>query len=494
MLNPMKSSAIARLWASHCDVDPTTLADAQRLIEDAQHVYLPTSASVLAQLMFSLSYKIPTTDLESLAVTAGSDGILLHGYNPEFVTKLAATSYGVPFGVTHEMLHLVRLDVFTYPELRSDPDMTTAKEVMVNYAVKSILKVKAMPLIDGKPYGIDPDEILKKVNAGRSAKGLPAIDLKTLCLNTLDCYEYVKQMEKPPSTSVSCTLVLGQGAPGSGSSSSSGSTSTDTSPEESAKASGGGASDSGDDEDDSGDDARGDQEATETVVDEIVERAVHAAVVNRNQKAADELKVLMDVTQGDDRLSALWGRHSAHRLLGVEVGTRTSNFWRSWVMGSIATRIDPGTRWIYPEKLGAVMMVLGSRDIPLRPRGHREIPAGRVYCDTSGSMSREFLNALAPHLRELDDVKIEFHDFDPVVEDVGQCLRDGAGTNFDCIEEHVRGLDESPDFVLVITDGHAPHITPSEPDKWIWLIVPTGDEWPAAAGMACRRLDPSDLE
>ena len=30
----------------------------------------------------------------------------------------------------------------------------------------------------------------------------------------------------------------------------------------------------------------------------------------------------------------------------------------------------------------------------------------------------------------------------------------------------------------MVTDGYAPHVTPADPDRWIWLITDNGDTWP----------------
>jgi hypothetical protein len=55
-------------------------------------------------------------------------------------------------------------------------------------------------------------------------------------------------------------------------------------------------------------------------------------------------------------------------------------------------------------------------------------------------------------------------------------------------------FDEHPDAVIMVTDGHAPAIAPAEPDKWIWLITPGGDDWPERRHppMACHRVRRSE--
>jgi hypothetical protein len=54
-----------------------------------------------------------------------------------------------------------------------------------------------------------------------------------------------------------------------------------------------------------------------------------------------------------------------------------------------------------------------------------------------------------------------------------------SSTRFEPLEEYVNSLSEEPLRVFVLTDGWAPHIHPKNSHKWVWLIVPEGDDWPA---------------
>jgi hypothetical protein len=117
-------------------------------------------------------------------------------------------------------------------------------------------------------------------------------------------------------------------------------------------------------------------------------------------------------------------------------------------------------------------------------------------------MQQEVLDKVAALVGELEEIEVEWHCFDGEVWPfkAGEPFRGGGGTSFQIIDDHVNGggfrngsstpcCEEDLDFVLVITDGYAPHITPKNPDKYIWLITPNGDEWPGQSNMSCRVID-----
>jgi len=130
---------------------------------------------------------------------------------------------------------------------------------------------------------------------------------------------------------------------------------------------------------------------------------------------------------------------------------------------------------------------------PIAPESRKR---GYVFIDASGSMSNEFIEKISALVGSVDNIDIQWRSFDGVVSKFapGEPLIGGGGTSFQIIEDHINTEDEEYDFVLVITDGYAPHIMPENtinggPDKWIWLITPGGDTWPEKAGMHCREID-----
>jgi len=56
-------------------------------------------------------------------------------------------------------------------------------------------------------------------------------------------------------------------------------------------------------------------------------------------------------------------------------------------------------------------------------------------------------------------------------------MREGGGTSFLCIEEHIRKLVrkegiEYPEAVFVITDGYGDEVQPLKPQNWYWFLTP----------------------
>jgi predicted metal-dependent peptidase len=129
-----------------------------------------------------------------------------------------------------------------------------------------------------------------------------------------------------------------------------------------------------------------------------------------------------------------------------------------------------------------------------------------IAVDASGSMSRPVIDWLASLVGQLDGVEAHWLSFDAVVApfDPGGALVGGGGTSFQAVADYLEGrtpspstgekFDEQLDAVIMVTDGIAPHITPQEPDKWIWLVTEGGDDWPDhhSPQMACHRVRTGD--
>lgn len=125
-----------------------------------------------------------------------------------------------------------------------------------------------------------------------------------------------------------------------------------------------------------------------------------------------------------------------------------------------------------------------------------------IAYDTSGSMPAGVVEWMTELVGRIEGVEAHWLSFDGVVMpfEPGQAVLGGGGTSFQAVVDYVEGrtaldgvpFEERADAVVVLTDGHAPHVTPAEPDKWIWLITPSGDDWPDAHDppMACHRVRP----
>jgi predicted metal-dependent peptidase len=84
----------------------------------------------------------------------------------------------------------------------------------------------------------------------------------------------------------------------------------------------------------------------------------------------------------------------------------------------------------------------------------------------------------------------------------GERVLGGGGTNFQLVVDYVEGrlevngrrFEERADAVIMVTDGHAPQVTPAHPDRWIWLITDGGSDWPERHDppMACHRVVTGD--
>lgn len=125
-----------------------------------------------------------------------------------------------------------------------------------------------------------------------------------------------------------------------------------------------------------------------------------------------------------------------------------------------------------------------------------------IAYDTSGSMPHGVVEWMTELVGSIDGVEAHWLAFDGVVMPFkpGEAVHGGGGTSFQAVVDHVEGrstvdgelFEERFDAVIMLTDGHAPHVTPAEPDKWIWLITEDGDDWPDhhTPPMACHRVRP----
>ena len=228
-------------------------------------------------------------------------------------------------------------------------------------------------------------------------------------------------------------------------------------------------------------------------MEKVLSGAIQSAK-NGRPGAKEEILGWMD---SSPEASKMWGDLGAGVLRGETTKSRKSDLWEKWTAEAMASRMSDGSRWRYNKKL------------PFSPRvaanGREPKKHGAVFVDASGSMHQDVLDRVASLIGELDNIEIEWHSFDGEVWPfaLGEGFQGGGGTSFQIIDDHLseggmKSSEKDPcceddqDFVLVITDGYAPHITPRDPDRWIWLITPGGDSWPLEAGMSCREADLSE--
>jgi hypothetical protein len=430
------------------------VAEARRLKEAALLDFGLTESAVGSWLYAKCHHQIPTTAVDTAAVVASGDGTCTLLYNPDFFVALGLD--GVKFVLFHEARHLIQRHLFTDPELREDPVFTVAAEVTINHVALLRLSRGSLPLLHGEPSGVDPREVHAAYTADLRAQGLEPISYGKFVDTDHGCYSELKRMKHPPVPQLRC---IHQGADG----------------------------------------VPADQEAIDAAVSSVLLNSLLAAR-RGNRTAEEELIELMRRTEdGSESAHRVWGRLGAASLRGETSRTGRVDWWQRWLVDVLTSKLREGERLVYPKKRGAILAALG-HDPLLSRRGPVRDRVLAIAYDTSGSMPQNVVDWLTELVGKIDGVEAHWLSFDRVVMPfkIGERVYGGGGTSFQAVRDYVEGrstvdgrhFEERPDAVIMLTDGHAPHITPAEPDKWIWLITPGGDDWPEThqAPMACHRI------
>jgi hypothetical protein len=435
--------------------DPETVAQARRLKEQALLDLGMTHSAIASWIYTKCHHQIPTTAVGTAAVLASGDGTCLLLYNPDFFVALGAE--GVRFVLFHEARHLVQRHLFAEPEMRDDPVFTVACEVTINHVAKVRLGEPGLPKIDGEPVGIDPEEIHRAYRADLKAQRAGWLPFAEFVATDMTVYRELGRMRHPPVPGPQCVHMLleGEGL---------------------------------------------DQETVDRIGSDVL-RSVLIAARRGNATAHGELLDLLGRTEGaGDRVDRLWGDLGAHALRGRTARTRRVDWWQRWLVDVLASKLREGERLVYPKKRGALLAALG-HDPMLARRGPTRVKSVVIALDTSGSMSHGVVTWLTELVGRIDGVEARWLSFDGVVMPFrpGERVYGGGGTDFGAVRDYVEGrhevngerLDQHPDAIIMVTDGHAPPITPAQPDKWIWLII-DGDDWPEHHDppMACHRVRP----
>ncbi|MFF3534259.1 hypothetical protein ACFYXP_10000 [Streptomyces sp. NPDC002466] len=435
--------------------DGAVIEEARRL-KEAALLDLGLSGSVVASWIHAkCRHQIPTTAVETAAVVASGDGTCLLLYNPDFFVALGLD--GVKFVLFHEARHLVHRHLFVEEELRDDPVFTLAAEVSINHVAMVRLGMGELPLRDGRPVGIDPREIHTAYREDLLAHGLDPVDHSVFVATDMSVYGELKRMAHPPVPAPALCVRLSHTQ------------------------------------------VPADQETVDTMVSSVLLNSLLAA--RRGHAVAEaELGDLVDRTDGaSERVSRMWGRLGAGLLRGRTPGTGRVDWWQRWLVDVVASKLRDGERLVYPKKRGALLAALG-HDPLLSRRGPVRDKVLVIAYDTSGSMPDRVVHWLTELVGGIDGVEAHWLSFDAVVMPFrpGERVYGGGGTSFRAVADYVEGrtlvdgrpFEETPDAVVVLTDGHAPPITPAEPDKWIWLITEGGDDWPDSHNppMACHRV------
>ncbi|MFD4602482.1 hypothetical protein ACFWPQ_31185 [Streptomyces sp. NPDC058464] len=443
-----------RALEAYRPADPEVVAEARRLKEAALLDFGLTESAVASWLYSKCPHQIPTTAVDTAAVVASGDGTCLLLYNPDFFVGLGLD--GVKFVLFHEARHLVHRHLLAGPELREDPVFTLAAEVAINHVALVRLGRTELPLVAGRPTGVDPRAVHDTYLEDLTAHGLEPLAYEEFIETDMRIYGELKRMCDPPAPPPLCPHLVAGLVPA-------------------------------------------DQETVDAVTSSALLNSLLAA--RRGHAGAErELLDLMNRTEeGSARAAKLWGRLGAGMLRGETTRTGTVDWWQRWLVDVLGSRLRDGERLVYPKKRGALLAALG-QDPMLARRGPVRDKVLVIAYDTSGSMPDRVIDWLTRLVGRIDGVAAHWLSFDAVVMPFrpGERVYGGGGTSFQAVADYVEGRTEvagrrcevDPDAVVVLTDGYAPPITPAEPEKWIWLITEGGNDWPEThtPAMDCHRV------
>lgn len=469
----MKGGAIKGDAIAVDDLDALSAADpvvaaAAAVMRDAI-AGLATYNLVLAHEIASLGIPVFTRDIPTMAVTIGGDGIVRWLVNPEFVVELGDVD--TMFVICHEVDHVVLAHLANDESLGNDEQGRLAAEVVINHRVSRLLKRDSVPTKDGKPNGVCPKQVHGKYRKAVADAGKTPATYEEFTSNDIACAAYLREMPAPPKQQHICMRGAGEPIPGAGD------------------------PNAGDGDGDKGQSpSKGlsgvDPETSGKIVDDVLNQLMTRAL--RGDKAAKETLLDLGERLGED--NPIWGNLGLGALRGETPPPREVTFWEQYLVGAITSVLVAGAKLVYPRDMvgfDELFEEAGFR-IPFQSIGDETHTNLGCYVDTSGSMGDETVRRVAALAGTIPNCTVHWHAFDADVYpfEPGQPLKGGGGTSFDIVREHAEGRDEDPfDCILVLTDGFAPHISPSDPDRWVWLVTPNGDMWPADNDMFCVEID-----
>lgn len=415
-----------------------------------------------ANMCATIPHQVPTTDFDTMAVTMSGDGTKFLLYSPTFTNSLV-TEKDVLFILYHECLHLLLNHLQRDSDLRSDEVWSYACEVVINATVLERLggdmpratKTDKNGKQTTEPTGIDPRKVYADYKKQCEENSLSFVTYDKFVESEQGCYSELKRLPDPPGGQGKQKVCVHQGDNADGSAGETG--------------------------------VQMDQET----LDEAVKAAIQQTMTEArqgNEKAREELLKLASLTEeGNEEAQKLWGSYGLGGLRGTTDATRKVEWWKQWLRDVLGSKLEPGTRLIYPKKRAGVTMTL-ELDPMLARRGNERNTVLDVFLDVSGSVPQSVVNYITELVGDVPGVTVRFYMFDGVVLPLkpGQDVLGGGGTNFQNCVDVVEGRlavegddrDSEPDAVIMLTDGYAPKVAPDDPDKWIWLITPGGDDWP----------------
>jgi hypothetical protein len=380
---PVVDLADRRALERYRPADPAVVAEARRLKEAALLDFGLTESAVASWLYAKCHHQIPTTAVDTAAVVASGDGSCLLLFNPDFFVGLGLD--GVKFVLFHEARHLVQRHLFADPELRDDPVFELAAEVSINHVALVRLGRTELPLLDGRPTGIDPRKIHQLYREDLTAHGLEPVPYEEFVATDMKVYGELKRMRHPPVPERRlCVHLLDGGVPA-------------------------------------------DQETVDAVASSALLNSLLAA--RRGHTGAErELLDLMGRTEdGSARAARIWGNLGAGVLRGETARTRTVDWWQRWLVDVLGSKLRDGERLVYPKKRGALLAALG-QDPMLSRRGPVRDKVLVIAYDTSGSMPHQVITWLTELVGRIDGVEAHWLSFDAVVMPFSRASRDGGAS------------------------------------------------------------------
>ncbi|MDQ8160837.1 MAG: hypothetical protein P3C12_15635 [Gemmatimonadota bacterium] len=431
-------------------IEQEVLDEAILAIKESRR-YLGLGPSVITSIVVGLCHFTFTRTIDTFAVKLASDGNPMLMINPDFLIKIGPQQ--AVFALSHEAYHLLLVHLYTDPELMKNQNWVLATEACINFRIKKHLKLPLIQ-IDGKVVIVDPDKIYDSYRQGMKKIEKEPVSKDDFYATDIGCFAHLEGLPKPISSKQGGCVHFSDSQNGNGN-------------------------------------APLDPTEVSKFMDKVLSGAIQSAK-NGRQGAKEEILNWMD---SSPEASQTWGDLGAGTLRGETTKSRKTDLWEKWTSDAIGSKLRDGNRWKYNRKI--------HWDPRVSANGKQPHKHGAVFIDASGSMHQEVLDRVSGMIGDLDNITVEWHSFDGSVWPfaTGEGFKGGGGTSFHVIEDHIVNqtladgsteycCDDDLDFVLVLTDGYAPELLPSDPDKWIWLIVPGGTTWPLDAGMSCREIDP----
>lgn len=430
---------------------------------DATLRQLAVTHGALAHRLLQIAYVHVTTDVPTAAVGIRGDGVVRLFVNPEFFDKL--DNSGRAFVLMHEAYHLLWSHLYVDSALKDDQMFTTAEEATINHMVlrhvhqlhgrandQTLWSQRKRYTVPGG--GVDPRSIYSSYAYAAKQANDTVVSYAEFIASDIGAYALLKRVNPKLRNVATCLHQQGNGD-GDGGDGSAGAKATVTDP---------------------------------STLKRVVGQALEDAVARAATGDTKMKEVIMELADATPEASQTWGDVGVGALRGETDHGRAHSMWAQLTTRAIKSLIDEnGERYAYNRKIGWWYE-------PLTPTGRDEQSNIVVAIDTSGSVPQAIVDRLATMVGDIPHAKTTWLAFDAAVWPFapGEEMKGGGGTSFQVVADYLYKsgeIDGEIDAVLMVTDGHAPHIMPPQADRWLWLIVNGGDTWPDAEGMACIRVD-----